>query len=173
MSVAMSVAPSASSLSCSCLQAVRKGAVWAGDGRPASEDQHRTALSQLWPRAAVASLHPCSPVQLSCSYPATPAGTPRHRREAAVALTHTQYLLFGRPRLQVVQRMREAGEALRAQLELRRRRLAFGLEGDLGGEGVRGCASRHMHSSETWWVLMPGGLVDWWSGGLVVWWSGV
>ena len=118
MSVAMSVAPSASSLSCSCLQAVRKGAVWAGDGRPASEDQHRTALSQLWPRAAVASLHPCSPVQLSGSYPATPAGTPRHRREAAVALTHTlthtQYLLFGRPRLQVVQRMREAGEALRA-----------------------------------------------------------
>ena len=62
------------------------------DGRPASEDQHRTALSQLWPRAAVASLHPCSPVQLSCSYPATPAGTPRHRREAAVALSHTQYL---------------------------------------------------------------------------------
>ena len=106
MSVAMSVAPSASSLSCSCLQAVRKGAVWAGDGRPASEDQHRTALSQLWPRAAVASLHPCSPVQLSCSYPATP--------EAAVALSHTQHLLFGRPRLQVVQRMREAGEALRA-----------------------------------------------------------
>jgi hypothetical protein len=47
MSVAMSVAPSASSLSCSCLQAVRNGAVWAGDGRPASEDQHRTALSQL------------------------------------------------------------------------------------------------------------------------------
>ena len=59
-----------------------------------------------WPRAAVASLHPCSPVQLSCSYPATP--------EAAVALSHTQHLLFGRPRLQVVQRMREAGEALRA-----------------------------------------------------------
>ena len=114
MSVAMSVAPSASSLSCSCLQAVRKGAVWAGDGRPASEDQHRTALSELWPRAAVASLHPWSPVQLSCSYPATPAGTPRHRREAAVALSHTQHLLFGRPRLQVVQRMREAGEALRA-----------------------------------------------------------
>ena len=165
MSVAMSVAPSASSLSCSCLQAVRNGAVWAGVGRAALGRlcMHATrAPHRPEPAVAVASRNsPHSPRTLPAPLLSCQARHPP---------THT-HLLFGQLRLQIVQRMREAGEALRAQLELRRRRLALGLERDLGGgcqwrQGMQEDAGEMYALNETRWVLVSGGLVVWWSGSL-------
>ena len=173
MSVAMSVAPSASSLSCSCLQAVRNGAVWAGVGRAALGRlcMHATrAPHRPEPAVAVASRNsPHSPRTLPVPLLSCAALMPRPGvRPGTHPPTH---LLFGQLRLQIVQRMREAGEALRAQLELRRRRLALGLERDLGGgcqwrQGMQEDAGEMYALNETRWVLVSGGLVVWWSGSL-------
>ena len=173
MSVAMSVAPSASSLSCSCLQAVRNGAVWAGVGRAALGRlcMHATrAPHRPEPAVAVASRNsPHSPRTLPVPLLSCAALMPRPGvRPGTHPPTH---LLFGQLRLQIVQRMREAGEALRAQLELRRRRLALGLKRDLGGgcqwrQGMQEDAGEMYALNETRWVLVSGGLVVWWSGSL-------
>ena len=173
MSVAMSVAPSASSLSCSCLQAVRNGAVWAGVGRAALGRlcMHATrAPHRPEPAVAVASRNsPHSPRTLPAPLLSCAALMPRPGvRPGTHPPTH---LLFGQLRLQIVQRMREAGEALRAQLELRRRRLALGLKRDLGGgcqwrQGMQEDAGEMYALNETRWVLVSGGLVVWWSGSL-------
>ena len=188
----MSVAPSASSLSCSCLQAVRNGAVWAGVRRPAlgrlcvhaTRAPHRpepavAAGSRGEPQLPATSPQcPCDPAFPCSSHTAPPRlqGASRGTAESQARHTHTHTharTLFGRLRLQVVQRMREAGEALRAQLELRRRRLALGLERDLGGgcrgrQGMQGDAGEMHAVSET--LVGPGVR---WSGGLMVWCAGI
>ena len=190
MSVAMSVAPSASSLSCSCLQGCGMAQygqalgcrLWAGCACKPREHTHRpepavAVGSRGEPQLPAISRNLPAPL-LSC---AALVQLPRDSRWQAAAPpgvrpgTHTHtHLLFGQLRLQIVQRMREAGEALRAQLELRRRRLALGLERDLGGgcqwrQGMQEDAGEMYALNETRWVLVSGGLVVWWSGSLVVW----
>jgi len=105
MSVAMSVAPSASSLSCSCLQAVRNGAVWAGVRRPAlgrlcmhaTRAPHRpepavAAGSRGEPQLPVTSPQcPCDPAFPCSSHTAPPRlqGASRGTAESQARHTHT------------------------------------------------------------------------------------
>ena len=173
----MSVAPSASSLSCSCLQGCGMAQygqalgcrLWAGCACTPREHTHRpepavAVGSRGEPQLpAISPQPPCAPALL-CSSRAAPSRLAVASRgtagsQARHTHTHIHTISSFRPAAaQVVQRMREAGEALRAQFELRRRRLALGFERDLGG-GCRG--GQGMQVSD--------GLVVWWSGGLVVW----
>ena len=178
MSVAMSVAPSASSLSCSCLQGCGMAQygqalgcrLWAGCACKPREHTHRpepavAVGSRGEPQLPAISRNLPAPL-LSC---AALVQLPRDSRWQAAAPpgvrpgththTYTQYLLFGRLRHRSCSACVKPAKRFERSSSFVAAASPSALS-ETWGEGagvVRGCRC----------------LMVWWSGGLVVWWSGV